>query len=204
LNFFCQSGSIPPCFDIWIMVRSSVLYCWMILVWQQHHVVQRVDASKQQQQRHHQLAFITSIDGLGTSMAYDDVTDRVYITGDRDDDCWLGILQLPLLPGGPAEWIRNVNLGLAEQTESCTTVRTCRTGNSRRLFITGISFGGSSLLQTANETTTTTTATGDADDESSVGSGRTVETASYSRTSGWLWDVSWYGEVIVRLVMKVQ
>jgi hypothetical protein len=184
------------------MARSSVLYCWMIFVWQQHHVVQRVHASKQQRQ--HQQAFITSIDGLGTSMAYDDVTDRIYITGDRDDDCWLGILQLPVPGAASAEWIRNINLGLPEQTESCTAVRTCRTGNSRRLFITGISFGGSSLLQTTNETTTNSTSTGADEELLVVPSGRTVDTASYSRTSGWLWDVSWYGEVIVRLVMRVQ
>jgi hypothetical protein len=195
----------------------------MVMSWQHHHI-QQVDASSAQQQQP-RAAFMTTTVGRGTALSYDDVTDRIYITGDRDDDCWLGILQLPAtavrhhgdvatVPATTsAGWIRNVNLGLADQTESCTAVRTCRTGNSRRLFITGISFGGSSLLQTTtNETTTATSAVRDgdaADNTAAVGSsllsGRTADTPattapsiSFNRTSGWLWDISWYGEVIVR------
>lgn len=124
---------------------------------------------------------MASSEGLGTSMTYDEETDRIYVTGDRDDDCWLGILQLPV-HGTDATWIKNVNLGMEDQTESCTSVQTCRTGNSRQLFVTGISFGGSSLLRSGNARTP--------DDA--------AKDAGYQRTSGWLWDVAWYGEVKVR------
>lgn len=127
---------------------------------------------------------VTMSEGIATAMMYDEETDRIYVTGKRDNDCWLGVLQLPV-HGGNAKWIKNINLGMEDQTESCTAIGTCRTGNSRQLFVTGISFGGSSLLRTGVVDAFSSNST-------------TEQAERYQRTSGWLWDISWYGEVKVR------
>lgn len=117
----------------------------------------------------HASLFSISSDGTTSSATFDAETSRLYLTGSIGDDCFLGILQLSGWDTAKEPyWIRQLSLGVPNQREVCSSILTCRTGNVRRLMLAGVSYGsGESMLQTD----------------------------SVSDHTGWLWDVSFYGQV---------